>query len=128
MLRLESNTCAPLCGADDRYRSRYDTTIAVPRLLNAGTNRTFLILFNPADREVRGNVTCWNASGIAVGSWSLTLAARASAVQDSSIACAAGASATITHDAGYGGLIGKAVSVEPATGFSFDTPLTSRPR
>ncbi|MET0553761.1 MAG: Calx-beta domain-containing protein, partial [Vicinamibacteria bacterium] len=129
MLRLESDACAPLCGADDRYSVRvYDTTIAVPRLVNAGSNRTFVIVFNTTDREARANVTCWNASGSAVGSWSVTLAARASAVQDSSIACAAGASATITHDAGYGGLVGKAVTGDSATGLTFDTPLTVRPR
>lgn len=39
-----------------------------------------------------------------------------------------GGSVTITHDAGYGQLEGKAVSLEPATGMSFDTPLIPRPR
>ncbi|HET9316198.1 MAG TPA: hypothetical protein VFQ51_11460, partial [Vicinamibacteria bacterium] len=37
-------------------------------------------------------------------------------------------SITITHNAPYGGLAGKAVALEPATGFSFDTPLRIRPR
>jgi hypothetical protein len=37
-------------------------------------------------------------------------------------------SVRITHDCGYGGLSGKAVSIEPATGFTFDTPLLPRPR
>jgi ELWxxDGT repeat protein len=129
MLRLEGDACAPSCGADDQFAVRlYDTTVAVPRILNAGTNRTFVILFNSTDRAVQGNVTCWNASGSVVGSWSVSLAARASAVQDSSIACAAGASATITHDAGYGGLVGKAVTADAVRGLSFDTPLTVRPR
>ena len=35
---------------------------------------------------------------------------------------------TVTHDGGYGVLAGKAVAIEPATGVSFDTPLTVRPR
>jgi hypothetical protein len=35
---------------------------------------------------------------------------------------------TISHDAGYGGLVGKAVALEPATGFAFDTPLIAKPR
>lgn len=39
-----------------------------------------------------------------------------------------GGSITVTHDAPYAGLIGKAVALEPVTGFSFDTPLTYRPR
>jgi hypothetical protein len=35
---------------------------------------------------------------------------------------------TVTHDGRYGSLVGKAVAIEPSSGFSFDTPLTIRPR
>jgi hypothetical protein len=47
-----------------------------------------------------------------------------------SIAELAGRSGTITatHDGPYGGLVGKAVAIEPATGFAFDTPLEPRRR
>jgi ATP phosphoribosyltransferase regulatory subunit HisZ len=38
------------------------------------------------------------------------------------------AAASLAHSGRYGQLAGKAVSVEPATGFSFDTPLSARPR
>ena len=43
---------------------------------------------------------------------------------------AGGASGTLTiaHDGGYGDLAGKAVALEPATGFSFDSALVPRPR
>ena len=34
---------------------------------------------------------------------------------------------TVTHTAGYGGLAGKTVALEPATGFSFDTPMVPLP-
>jgi hypothetical protein len=34
----------------------------------------------------------------------------------------------VTHDGGYAAVSGKAVALEPATGFTFDTPLTFRPR
>ena len=37
-------------------------------------------------------------------------------------------SITIAHDGGYGALSGKAVALEPSTGFSFDSPMTGRPR
>jgi hypothetical protein len=37
-------------------------------------------------------------------------------------------SITVTSDAPYGALSGKVVSVEPATGFAFDTPMRARPR
>jgi hypothetical protein len=33
----------------------------------------------------------------------------------------------VTHDAGYGELTGKAVALEPATGFVFESPLVPRP-
>jgi hypothetical protein len=35
---------------------------------------------------------------------------------------------TITHNARYGDLTGKAVALEPATGFSFDSPAVVRAR
>ena len=37
-------------------------------------------------------------------------------------------SITVTSDARYGVLAGKAVSLESATGFSFDSPMAARPR
>ena len=39
-----------------------------------------------------------------------------------------GGSVTIAHDGGYGALAGKAVALEPATGFSFDSPMSPKPR
>jgi hypothetical protein len=33
---------------------------------------------------------------------------------------------TVVHDGRYGELVGKTVALEPATGFSFDTPLVPR--
>jgi hypothetical protein len=40
----------------------------------------------------------------------------------------ASGSASIAHDGGWGGLAAKGVAVEPATGFTFDTPATTLPR
>ena len=37
-------------------------------------------------------------------------------------------SLTVSHDGRYGALQGKAVAVESATGFTFDTPLEPRRR
>jgi hypothetical protein len=34
----------------------------------------------------------------------------------------------VAHDGRYGDLTGKAVALEPATGFTFDTPVVPRPR
>jgi hypothetical protein len=46
----------------------------------------------------------------------------------STIAPDASGSVTVAHDAPFGGLVGKAVALEPSTGFSFDTPLEPRPK
>ena len=45
----------------------------------------------------------------------------------SQVAAGQGGTITISHDGRYAALDGKAVSVEPATGFTFDTPLLPRP-
>ena len=37
-------------------------------------------------------------------------------------------SITISNDGRYGDLVGKAVAIEPATGFTFDTAMSPRPR
>jgi hypothetical protein len=38
-----------------------------------------------------------------------------------------GGTMTIAHDGGYGGLVVKAVALEPSTGFSFDSPGSYKP-
>ena len=39
-----------------------------------------------------------------------------------------GGTITVSHDGRYGDLAGKTVALEPATGFSFDSPMLARPR
>src|SRR4029450_11524436 len=39
-----------------------------------------------------------------------------------------GGSVTIAHNARYGDLSGKTVALEPATGFSFDSPMVELPK
>lgn len=125
-VHVDADACAPLCGPDDGYTVRlYDTTLSVPRILNAGANRTALVLFNPGDRFVTATVRCWSASGLLLARPDIHLPPKGSVVQDT---CANGATLTITHDGGYGGLVGKAVTFDTAAGFAFDTPVTSRPR
>jgi len=34
---------------------------------------------------------------------------------------------SVSHDGRYGDLSGKTVALEPATGFSFDSPMAGRP-
>ena len=56
------------------------------------------------------------------------LTARQTLVLNTSVAFQSSGALTVTHDGPYGSLVGKAVALEPATGFSFDTPMRYRPR
>lgn len=43
-----------------------------------------------------------------------------------SVAAGTGGALTVAHDGRYGDLVGKTVALEPATGFSFDSPMVAR--
>jgi hypothetical protein len=127
-----SGNCGTDCGPDDTYRIRfYETTGLVARFNNAGGQGTVLVLQNPGAAAVTGQVYLWSAAGALLGSAPFTLPPRGSlALNTATVAGAAGqtGSITVAHDAPYGVLTGKAVALEPATGFSFDTPLVAKPR
>jgi choice-of-anchor B domain-containing protein len=133
-IRVRSGGCGSDCGADDVYRIRaYESTLRLPRWSATGTQTTVIALQNRTDRTVSGRIVFWHPSGPdALGQIAFTLAPRASgaySVFEASGGVAGQAGhATVTHDGGYGGLAGKAAALEPATGFSFDTPLTEVPR
>jgi hypothetical protein len=130
---VQSGGCTADCGADDVYRLRfYETTGSLTRINNAGSQVTVVILQNTTASAVQGRVHFWTVSGTAAGSGSaFTLPPRGvtviSTVTLPGLPGFSG-SATVTHDGAYGALAGKAVALEPATGFSFDTPLLYRPR
>jgi hypothetical protein len=131
-VRLSSPSCGTGCGADDAYRLRaYETTGRIARFNNAGTQVTVLIVQNTTDRTVDCQVHFWNGSGNRLTFAAFSLAPHVTnVVQTQSLAPLPGqaGSITITHTGGYGALTGKSVAVEPSTGFSFDSPLTYRPR
>ncbi|HEV7735722.1 MAG TPA: hypothetical protein VGR62_26340 [Candidatus Binatia bacterium] len=118
------------CARDDGYRIRfYETTYAVSRFNNSGTQVTVLVVQNPTDYPVTGNARFWDATGDLVGSSGFALAPKATAVVNTSpIAPDVSGSVTVASDARYGDLAGKTVALEPATGFSFDTEMKARPR
>ena len=132
-VRIRSGSCTSDCGADDVYRVRaYDTTYAVPRFNNAGTQLTVLLLQNPGSEPVDVAVYFWSPAGALLATFtpSSPIAPKALLVlTTSTVAGAAGQSGalTVSHTAGYGGLAGKTVALEPATGFSFDTPMVPLP-
>ena len=125
-------SCGAACGTDDAYRVRaWETTLAGPRFNNGGGQATVVLLANEAATPVAGHVWFWSAAGALLSSSPFTLDARQSlALNVSTLPALAGQSGslTVSHTAAHGTLVGKAVALEPATGFSFDTPLTPRPR
>jgi len=130
LVRVRSTTCTGDCGPDDVYRIRaYETTYTIPRFNNSGTQVTVLFLQNPTTETVTGTMVFWTATGAPVSTYGFNLAARQTLVLNTTTATSAsGGSITIANDAPYAALAGKAVSLEPATGFAFDTPLLPRPR
>jgi ELWxxDGT repeat protein len=129
-VRVESPGCGSTCGADDVYRLRfYETTLRAPRVNNTSGQVTAVIVSNTAPVPVAGGIHLSSQSGTLVGTLSLQLEPHATLVYDLSQSVVAfSGSLSIAHDGPYGALVGKVVALEPATGFSFDTPLTSRPR
>jgi glucose/arabinose dehydrogenase len=126
-----SPACAGACGADDRYRLRlFDTTLRGARFNNAGGQRTVLILQNTEPTAVQANVWFWRSDGSLLRELTVPIPARGGVVVptfDTAGLIGRSGSLTITHDGGYGTLVGKVVSLEPGTGSSFDTPLVPRP-
>lgn len=130
-VRVGSPGCGTSCDSSDQYTIRFlETTYALPRYNNAGGQVTVLILHNVSELPVTGNIHLFNTAGTAVGNSPFTLAVNAHLVLNTaSIAGGAGTSGVITvsHNGRYGSLAGKAVALDPANGFSFDTPLVPRP-
>jgi hypothetical protein len=118
------------CGPDDVYRIRaYETTGRIARFNNSGDQATVLILQNPTETVAVAIAHFWSPAGVKLASANFTLAAHATGVLvTSSVVPGQSGSITVTHTLPYGVLRGKAVAVEPATGFSFDSPMTYRPK
>ncbi|HET9315571.1 MAG TPA: hypothetical protein VFQ51_08265, partial [Vicinamibacteria bacterium] len=131
-IRVGSGACGSTCGPDDRYRLRvYETTYRIARFNNTSGQVTVLILENVSADTVPGTVWFWGTSGSLLGSTTFNLQPRQSATLNAvSVAGVAnqGGSVTITHGGRHGSLAGKAVALEQATGYTFDTPMEPRQR
>jgi hypothetical protein len=127
-IRVQSGQCTTDCGPDDVYNIRgYETTYAIPRFNNAGTQVTVLLLQNPNNYVINANVYFWNPSGALVGQQNFVLQPKGLAVfNTSNVAPGVGGTVTIAHDGRYSDLAAKTVALEPATGFSFDSPALPR--
>jgi hypothetical protein len=129
-IRVTSGSCTTDCGPDDVYQIRtYETTYAAARFNNSGSQFTVVVIQNPTDEVLSGTVYFWDAAGSLLLSNSGDLAPRsANAFNTASDLPGASGSITIAGNLRYGDLAGKAVALEPSTGFSFDTPLLPRMR
>lgn len=131
-VRIASASCATNCGPDDAYRVRtYETTCVIPRFNNSSSQITVILVQNAGTSAVSGRLSFWSAAGSLLHTEPVSLAPRGLvSLNASGVAALQGASGsvTISSDAAYGTLVGKAVALEPATGYSFDSPLEARRR
>jgi hypothetical protein len=129
-IRVSNPLCAGACLATEQYRIRlFDTTYGIPRFNNSATQVTILIVQNTSDRVVYFNAYFFDGNGVMVGVHSQNIPAfGATVVNTSTVSGVAGKSGSIivNNDGRYGVLTGKAVSLEPATGFTFDTAMVAR--
>jgi hypothetical protein len=130
-IRVDGNTadCNISCTANSQYTIHmWETTGAISRFNNTGSQNTVLILQNPTDYTIAGTMYFWDPMGTQAASQPFLLLGKALLVlSTSSLAPGVAGSITITQNGRYGDLQGKSVALEPATGFSFDTPMEYRP-
>jgi uncharacterized repeat protein (TIGR01451 family) len=126
-IRVRSASCTTDCGTDDGYRIRaYETTYSVPRFNNAGSQITVLLLQNMGVATVNGHVYFWSSAGSLLATRDVSLGPKQVLVLNTTtVPGLVGQSGTMTisHDGPHGTLAGKTVALEPATGFSFDSPM-----
>lgn len=130
LVRVGSAACGTSCTAEDQYHLRYyDTTYGVPRFNNSATQLTILIVQNPTHYAVEATAWFLDPTGTLLASVPFSLPARGTNVLNTAgVAALAGKSGSImiSNTARYGDLTGKAVALEPATGFTFDTAMVPR--
>jgi hypothetical protein len=114
-------------GANDQYDIELlDTTYFIPRWNQSGTQSTVLLIQNTSPAPVTGTVLFYDALGMLLHSQPISIARNGIVVSSGAVVPALAGksgSAAIVHNGGYGALAGKAVALEPATGFTFDTPV-----
>ena len=117
--------------AGDQYDLEFfDTTAFIPRFNNTSSQVTVLLIQNTSAEPVTGDIRFQDAAGALVHTVPLVLAPHGLQVFNTlSTPALSGLSGTvaIAHNGGYGALAGKSVAIEPATGFTFDTPLVTLP-
>jgi hypothetical protein len=129
-IRVSGAACTTACSSNDQYRIRfYETTYSLPRFNNSSGQVTVLNVASMVPFSCTASFHFYNNAGTFLGTTSNTFTARELFVLNTStlgFANGTSGSVIISHNCGYGGLAGKAVALEPATGFTFDTLLIPR--
>jgi len=127
--RVWGASCGLVCLDNARYRIRfYDTTYTIARFNNSGTQATVLMVQNVGDRSCDVSYAFQSETGALLGLVDRTLPARGLDVfATAALVPNQSGSVRVAHTCGYGGLSGKAVSIEPAAGLAFDTQMVHRP-
>jgi uncharacterized repeat protein (TIGR01451 family) len=130
-VRVRSLSCTTSCDPQDVYRMRaYETTCSIARFNNSTSQVTVVLIQNTSPAPVAGRIAFWSVSGALLHEQPFAVGPRGLySLNTSSVPVLSGQSGNVSvaHDAPYGTLSGKAVAVEPATGFTFDTPVLPRP-
>ncbi len=130
-IRVVGDLAFNLTASDQYDIELLDTTYFVPRWNQSGTQSTVFLIQNASQAAVVGSILFYDAAGVLLHTQLLSVPRNGLQVfAAGSVPALAGASgsAAIVHTGGYGALSGKAVALEPATGFTFDTPLVPVPR
>jgi hypothetical protein len=128
-VRVGGATCGVACTADDTYRLRaYETTYAVPRFNNSGTQMTVLVLQNNDSTTVSGDLVFRTPAGAIIATVAFTIQPNGLLVyQTANAAPNSAGSISIPNTGRYGSLAGKSIAIEPATGLSFETAGVYKP-
>jgi hypothetical protein len=128
---IRTTTSVAVGGGSNYEIELLESSYSIPRFNNTATQATVLLIQNARGFTVTGNAYFFGPSGGIVGVQSFTLPERGLAViNTATVPGVAGTSGSVlvSHDGGYGALAGKAVALEPATGFTFDTLMVPRAR
>jgi hypothetical protein len=114
------------------YTIRYwDTTYTVPRWNTTNGQATVLVITSTVPRPQQARIHFHVPGGSLLAVQDVVLQENVPYVLNlATLPALAGQSgfALVAHTSGYGGLTGKAVALEPATGFTFDSPLQAIPQ
>jgi hypothetical protein len=131
-VRSAVNGCGTTCTSNAIYRiSMHETTMFAPRFNNSGSQITVLMLQNTTGNSFPFSARFYSVGGTLLASVTGSLPAHGGTViNTAAVPALVGTSGVISvdHSGTYGGLAGKSVALEPATGFSFDTPLVPKPQ